>query len=107
MTLAWIASAHTDLHHNANLWLFWPTDWIYLVCGIALLRRGIAADFEKRSWRFGKFAALLHVISAGGMYMLYFGGILKQEVSNILLFLVPAILLGSIILVLPQWQKRA
>ncbi len=30
MMLAWIFSAHIDLHHNANLLLYWPTDFVIL-----------------------------------------------------------------------------
>jgi hypothetical protein len=40
LPINWLFSGHGELHHNALIWQFWPTDATYLVCGIALMAKG-------------------------------------------------------------------
>ncbi|NRA43867.1 MAG: DUF4105 domain-containing protein [Oligoflexales bacterium] len=37
MTVSWMFSAHLDLYHNANLFLFWPVDLLFLAPSVSLL----------------------------------------------------------------------
>jgi hypothetical protein len=41
MTVSWGYSHHLDLHHNANLLMFWPIDFIFVPLSISLMRSKI------------------------------------------------------------------
>lgn len=91
MTVTWILSDHSDLHHNANLWLFWPLDWIFCVVGIVFLRNQnsskLAGLHSSIFLQFIRMLALLHILGAIILGLGALIGFIKQDVSNVLLFL--------------------
>lgn len=89
MALAWIVSEHTLLHHNANLWVFWPTDWLAAAVGLSLTITG-------RPWPAAGVAARLlaplagaHLVGAAAYVTLWAAGLVDQRVDRVLLYLLP------------------
>jgi hypothetical protein len=44
MCMFWIFSMHTELHHNLNLLILWPTDLLIAAFGLSLLRKRTVSD---------------------------------------------------------------
>jgi len=102
MVVTWAFSAHTDLHHNANLFIFWPLDWVYALAGAAFLRRGTAGDYSRPFWRFLRLISQAHVAGAVIFALLHVTGSFAQNVSYVFYYLVPLILMVSAVFVVPK-----
>jgi len=97
---AWLFSAHTDLHHNANLWLFWPTDALYAWCGAVMLFRARLPNMAQRCAPFLRTYAVLHAVGAVTLVIGWVTGLIAQDVSRIVLLLVPVGVVLSWLLVI-------
>jgi hypothetical protein len=95
MLVSWIFSEHLDLHHNANLWLLWPWDFLYVVPGAALLW---GARVGQRSLGWYRSLAVLHLAALLGASLLFMSGIIVQDISRVLIYLGPGIVLANIAL---------
>lgn len=98
MVLNWTVSGHTDLYHNANLWLFFPTDWLFAWLGSVLLVRGRLGPMVICK-RLGSLFSRLHVIGVLVCLVLWLSGEIDQDVSHILAAFGPAIVMMSFL-----WQ---
>lgn len=84
MLVSWCYSEHLDLHHNANLWLFWPTDFIFCWIGLQTVRRkNYCWPQLLRGYCFAHLAACLLLVS------LRFLGIIEQNVDAVLGYVAP------------------
>jgi hypothetical protein len=83
---AWLVSEHLDLHHNANLWLFWPTDALYLVVGVTMLFAARLPQWTTGRWFWAYNWA--HVAGAITLALLWATGIVVQDVSRVVYYLV-------------------
>ncbi|MBP6217395.1 MAG: DUF4105 domain-containing protein [Oligoflexales bacterium] len=79
MSLNWALSSFTLTLHNANLWLFWPTDFLFV----------FTFFFRGMSYRFLTLYTLVHLITLLTFLTLYSSSYFTQEVSRIALFLSP------------------
>ena len=102
MVVSWIFSTHTDLHHNANLWLFWPLDWLFVIAGFSLLKKGQGLNLTRPLWKLTRTVALAHIIAAAVFLALFASGFLKQNVSYILLYIAPSVAMVSALLAMPK-----
>lgn len=93
MALSWMISDHLDLHHNANLLLFWPTDFVFIFIGPYLTFKGKAMVFSEKWTRFLKYYFELHLVCAVILAIGYMTGWIEQNVSRIVTTLVPIHLL--------------
>ncbi|MGE0172223.1 MAG: DUF4105 domain-containing protein [Oligoflexales bacterium] len=85
MVLSWIFSEHLDLHHNANLWLFWPIDYILLGFGAKVLVTGRLA-MSDRFAAFIKWYSIAHLAGYFCLFALRITGVVQQNVDRILLW---------------------
>ncbi len=84
MIVSWCYSEHLDLHHNANLWLFWPTDFIFCWLAVLTLRR------KQPRWpRLWQGYCLAHLAAWLLLLALRFLGIITQNVDRVLLYVAP------------------
>lgn len=83
---AWILSAHTDLHHNANLWLFWPSDFLFVAVGYRAIRNAVSGRAKKRPILTNsvRFYSGIHVLALLTMVSLRQTGMIHQEVDRVL-----------------------
>jgi len=98
MSLAWLESAHLDLHNNLNLLLFWPTDILGLLFCLRWLMSGRACPLNQSLLTPIKLYLLLHLLCAMAYVFVALTGIATQDVVSLLIFVVPA-LMGLAILV--------
>lgn len=92
MTLAWLFSNHKDIVHNANLWFFWPTDFIIVILGVMVLfggQKAYSKSFAATSYTF-LMAHILGFFIAIGLWGI---GIIEQNISNVIFWLFPISLL--------------
>ncbi len=82
MIVSWAWSQHLDLHHNANLWLFWPLDFALILPGAAWLWRGRPID-SPRWVRYLKHLLLAHAIGLAVLLLLTLFGASEQNVSRV------------------------
>jgi hypothetical protein len=75
MVVAWIFSQHEVLAHNANLWIFWPTDFLF--------------PFIRKS-PFAKTYAKLHMVSLFILTTLSVCEFISQNTSYVLIYSYPA-----------------
>lgn len=91
MLVSWAYSEHLDLHHNANLWLFWPTDVFFCCIGWCIVRR------RALRWpRFLRGYCLAHLVAWLLLASLHFLGIITQNVDNVLWYVAPVMLVFCI-----------
>ncbi len=88
MALAWIASPHTMLHHNANLWLFWPLDWVVAAFGVSLLVKGEPWPSTSRRGRVLRGLIRAHLLAAGAFVTLWAVGTIHQTVTPMIVWFV-------------------
>ena len=88
MIVSWCYSEHLDLHHNANLWLFWPTDIIFCWVAVKTLRRRyFCCPRLLREYCLAHIGALLL------LFCLRVVGIIEQNVDAVLFYVVPLLLI--------------
>ena len=98
---SWFWSGHEDLHHNFNLLLFWPTDFL----GIPVALRWL---FLKSPWPLDQYSApyvnyyfLAHMLGIGAYAGIHFGGLTEQDLSNVAMWLLAPM---AVVIVL-VWQR--
>ena len=95
MIVSWLYSEHLDLHHNANLWLFWPSDIIFSLFGFKLLLR-------KETGRWYRFYFFIHLGALLVFTGLRLGGVIAQNVDAILLYVSPLLIIFCLAGMLPR-----
>lgn len=92
-TSAWLFSAHTDLHRNLNILLFWPVDFLIAFWGIRYLIWGDKVRTSVRWQKFWQVVAVAHL----GVLVIYVlvgvSGVTGQYVLRVLGHMVPASIL--------------
>lgn len=88
MALAWVASPYTMLHHNANLWLFWPLDWVVAAFGVSLLVTGEPWPSTSRRGRVLHGLIRAHLLAAGAFVTLWAVGTIHQAVTPVMVWFV-------------------
>ncbi len=109
MTVSWLFSEHLDLHHNANLWFLWPTDFIFAWAGWRLLftskftsKKATNANF---TWQATICTAVLHVLTSAITIALFLTETIQQDISRVLIFLVPGMILAFVLVMPWCWQR--
>lgn len=92
-TFAWLFSAHTDLHRNLNILLFWPTDFLMAYWGVKFLIWGGNVRPSQRWQRFWQLLATAHLIVLVIYVAIGLAGITGQYVTRVLVHMVPASIL--------------
>lgn len=92
MSVAWLVSAHLDLHHNLNLLLFWPTDIIGVIFAIRWLLAGRSYTMSSTMHNLIILYFILHILAALTYVFVALTGIAEQDVVSILIFVVPALI---------------
>jgi hypothetical protein len=93
LVLAWAFSGHAEVHHNANLWLFWPVDWYLLIPGGALLWKGAALRRDGLLSKSTAWLAIGHLAALGSYGVLAIGGFFTQSVVRVLVYVGPLAIL--------------
>jgi hypothetical protein len=108
LALAWAFSEHTVVWRNANLWVFWPVDWVLLVPGGLFLWKGAALCEGGRLTKVTAWLALGHLAALGLYGLLALGGFFGQDVTRVLVYFGPlALLLYGMVLFLTAYGRRA
>lgn len=107
MACSWAFSAHLDLHHNANLLLFFPTDLILLYIGIKWMRHGYALSAPGGWWREPiKWYATLHLVGIVVLFVAELFRLITQDVVPVFwTFGVIAVFVYSFILMMQRTYK--
>jgi len=84
LLLNWFFSGHPDGWHNANLMLFWPTDWLFVAAGWHMMRSGNPMVASGLVRRYGRLYAWGHLLSLVGLCGLVGAGIITQNVWQVL-----------------------
>lgn len=79
MLVAWIASAHLDLHHNSNLWIFWPTDILLLWFAAKWLIFGTKRPISPRLKGILRIYSALHLLGFMVLVSFTFLGVFHQD----------------------------
>jgi hypothetical protein len=103
MLVSWGFSEHLDLHHNANLLLLWPFDFVYVYIGLRLFR-GKSLVNSSRQRRWFKALAGLHLAAIMMACGLWASGVIVQDIHRVLCFLVPAMVLINLLPFLPRFS---
>ena len=107
LTLAWAFSEHTVVHHNANLWVFWPIDWYFLFPGGMLLWKGVTLRPGNRLAKFTRWFVLGHLVALGVYGTLAISGFFIQYVPRVLTYFgLPALLLCGLTLHLTGFRRH-
>jgi hypothetical protein len=93
MVFAWTLPDHAVLHHSANLWLFWPVDWIVAAFGFSLALRGRPWSTAEPRGGLIRLLAGAHAAAAAVFILLWAAGLIAQDVGRVAGYLVPLALL--------------
>lgn len=89
-TFAWLFSAHTDLHRNVNILLFWPTDFLMAYWGAKFLIFGKKSRFSAGWQGFWQILATAHLIVVVVYVAVGLSGVTGQYVTRVIAHMVPA-----------------
>ncbi|MEZ4742231.1 MAG: DUF4105 domain-containing protein [Bdellovibrionota bacterium] len=106
MFVSWLLSDHLDILHNANLWAFWPIDFLMLPLGYNLIRHGAWRLKAKTFTKVLKLILLAHLSAALIYWLLWAMGFLLQNVRNVMIYLLPLGVLLYIALYKVEWLSR-
>lgn len=98
MCLNWIASGHMDLHHNANMLLFWPTDLILLLVVGWIFIKGRQFALRPQAYRFMQVYLVGHLLGSLLLPVLRMFGFIHQNVDRVSVFLLPPYLIMILLL---------
>ena len=87
MIMLWAFSVHFDAYHNANLWLFWPTDFLLLIVGWRSVRNAFRGHHKKQRPVLSnsvRFYGGLHVMALLTMVSLRKLEFIEQDVDRVL-----------------------
>ncbi len=85
MLLIWFFSKHEHGYHSANLWLYWPTDFVLVKAGWHYLKgRAIARRYRWQNLLY--WSSALHLAATGLFLCLFLSGIISQDVSRVLVY---------------------
>ncbi len=102
MALSWTFGSHTVLPHNANLWLMWPTDILYLMFGLALLWRGRWVDGPRFFRELMLCLTRAHFLCIIIFVVAFLANLFTQDVSRVAFWFAPL----SVIVLLPSLRMR-
>lgn len=89
MVVTWAFSAHTDLHHNANLLLFLPADLFLVWLGGRWLFKGSVPEFGARFGFWLARYAEAHLLGIVLLTIVAVTGIITQHVGRVLIYMAP------------------
>ncbi len=94
MPLNWLVSEHYDLHHNANIFLFWPLDWGLCLASAVIFKRGGPIRLSLTAFRRVRWYLAGHFLVTMLLPMLYVLGVIHQEVGRVVVYLLPPYVLA-------------
>ena len=94
---SWFASGHTDLYHNVNLLLFWPTDAIGVVAASKWLAVAKPWSLTHNSKPIMVYYLSLKLFAACVYCVIMWSGFAAQDGFDIALFLVPCLVLLTVV----------
>ncbi|MBC7660929.1 MAG: DUF4105 domain-containing protein [Chitinophagaceae bacterium] len=89
MALSWGFSGHLDLHHNANMLLFWPIDGFAFAIAFGIFLKGQPLVLKPGFWTFARAYFLLHIVVSILLPCLRMVGVIAQNVDSVSVFLLP------------------
>lgn len=102
----WVLSGHADGWHNANLFLFWPIDWVLVPIGMALLGRRQALEDRVPFAHAGRLYAAIHILALAALVLLVSTGAIEQNVWRVACWFGPVMTLLCATLLAKGWQSR-
>jgi len=107
LTLAWVFSEHTVVHHNANLWIFWPIDWYFFFLGGMLFGKGITLQPGSRLAKLTRSFIWVHLVALSIYGTLTISGLVTQQVTQVLAYCgLPALLMCGLTLHLTGYKIK-
>ena len=100
MILQWAFGGHSVAVHNANLWLMWPLDFLYVVAGFKLLR-GRFLDPASKFYQLMFRVTSSHLIGIGILMVGQWTHLISQDTSRVVVYFVPLTALVFCIALMP------
>lgn len=92
MPLNWLFSGHVDLHHNVNIALFWPLDFLFVYLFGALLFKGRPGSYKPRFQNLARVYIYAHILVTIIISLMNVLGLLSQNLDRVLI-LAPSLIL--------------
>jgi hypothetical protein len=89
LTASWAFGSHTVLPHNANLWMIWPTDIVYLLAGMMMMVRGKGIDPNTKFGQWLKTITMLHLVGIGILVLLTLSQTITQQTTRVVFWFAP------------------
>ena len=89
MAISWAVSEHLDLHHNASMMLFWPTDIYVFGLAFGILIKGRPVRFHPGGWYFARIYLIAHIVVSLLLPCLRILGVIAQNVDRVSVYLLP------------------
>lgn len=89
LSMSWAFGSHSVLPHNANLWMIWPVDIIYMGIGLYLLAFGSAARLAPSRVLLVKCLTFAHMACLAVLVVLTVSGGLVQNTSRVVGWFAP------------------
>ena len=98
---SWFWSGHEDLHHNANLLLFWPTDLLGVIYSLRLLLLKSPWPVDRHSAPYVNNYLLAHLLGMVAYVVIHFAGLSDQDLGNVVIWLIAPLTLFTILV----WRR--
>jgi hypothetical protein len=89
LTASWIFGSHTVLPHNANLWMIWPVDILYIVVGGVLMIHGSPLPASNQFTKIMAIITASHLVGMSVLISLTVFQVLEQHTARVVFWFVP------------------
>ena len=89
LTASWAYGSHTVLPHNANLWMIWPVDLLYVATGLSMLLKGIPLNQNGRFAKMMRVVTIAHLAGICVLLLLTLSHALEQNTERVVYWLAP------------------
>ena len=104
MLSTWMFSAHLDLYHNANLFLFWPIDLVFLIPSWSFLFAKEPGP-PSRLIRATYYIALAHLLIIPVWVLGCVSGLISQNCNWVILYIAPVAAVNFFLLIYDYRQR--
>ena len=103
MLVCWMFSYNLDLHHNANLFVFWPVDFVFMYIGMKGMVYKKSFQKQSRLTHFSVHLSLLHLITLPVWVVCCWAQFINQNCDWVISYIVPVALAHYFLILL--WNQ--
>jgi hypothetical protein len=93
LSASWAFGSHTVLPHNANLWMIWPVDVLYMFAGAFMMTKGHWLSADHGLGKILKYLTKAHIVGIAILTTITLTHIIDQNTTRVVAWFAPLTIL--------------